>query len=187
MCPAAAERNPQVAPAPPARVGDETTQLDLGAELDRLSAMRGDGDEGLRLSVHGSTIRPETVAGHECRGVCDEGPADLRGREVGVALHALHREGVRAARGDDPVSIPGLLDAVGGPALPDGYVLDRETGAVLAVVDGGDPLSLVVADSSPAGEPGAGRRLASADLTTATVAGFADRARYRRYDAYGRP
>ena len=79
-----------------------------------------------------------------------------------------------------------LVDAVGGPEL-DGYVRDRQTGAVLAVVDPGDPAGLRVASSSPAGEAGDERRLAAAALADETVAGWADRDRYRRYDAYGRP
>ncbi len=161
--------------------------MDLSAELDRLSAMRDDGDDPrLSLVVHGARLRPETVAGHELRALCDEGPADLRGRRVGVALHALGREGVRAERAGERISVTELVDAVGGPDLPGGYVVDRETGAVSTVATSGDPVELVVAASSPAGERGAERRVDRETLATATVAGYRDRPRYRRYDAYGR-
>lgn len=176
--------------------GDETTQLDLSAELDRLSAMTGDGDgdgdtdpddPALRLSLHEATLQPEGVTGHELRALCTDGPADLRGRRVGVALHALHGDATRYERGADAVSAETLVDAVGGPALDDGYVVDREAGTVLAVASAGDPLVLAVADSSPVGEAGTERRVAASAVATATVAGYRDRARYRRYDAYGRP
>lgn len=169
-------------------MSEETTQLDLSAELDRLSAMNdGDGDaddaddDTSVLVAHGARFRPESVAGHELRALCDDGPADLRGQRVGLALHALHRDGVYAERGGERVAIPTLVEAVGGPELGQGYVLDRETGAVLAVDDD----LLVVADSSPAGEPGAERRVDDRALADATVTGYRSRARYRRYDAYG--
>jgi hypothetical protein len=167
-------------------VDDETTQLDLSAELDRLSAMQDDGgddDPTLALVVHGARFRPDGVAGHEVRALCDDGPADLRGRRVGLALHALHREGVHAERDGERVPVETVVDAVGGPDLADGYVVDRETGAVLAATDEG----LVVAESSPVGEAGDARRVDADALADATVTGFRDRPRYRRYDAYGRP
>ncbi|MEF8819556.1 MAG: hypothetical protein V5A31_10045 [Haloferacaceae archaeon] len=169
-------------------MGEETTQLDLSAELDRLSAMSGDDadDADLVLVVHGARFRPESVVGHELRALCTDGPATLRGQRVGVALHALGRDGVYAERDGARVGRAALVDAVGGPEL-DGYVRDRQTGAVLAVVDPGDPAGLRVASSSPAGEAGDERRLAAAALADETVAGWADRDRYRRYDAYGRP
>lgn len=167
-------------------MGEETTQLDLSAELDRLSAMsEGDDDAGLRLTVHGARFRPDAVAGHELHARRTDGPADLQGRRVGFALHALHDEGVHADRDGERVSVETLLDAAGGPDL-DGYVLDRETGAVLAVDDPGDPVVLRVADSSPVGEAREERRVATDVLSNATVAGWADRERYRCYDAYGR-
>ena len=72
-------------------------------------------------------------------------------------------------------------------ALADGYTLDRETGAVLAVVDPGETVVLRVAASSPAGETGTEQRVDTDTLANATVVGFRDRERYRRYDAYGRP
>jgi hypothetical protein len=167
-------------------MGEETTQLDLSAELDRLSAMNDEdaADETtLSLVVHEARFRPESVVGHELRALCTDGPADLRGRRVGLALHALHGEGVHAERDGERLSIPALLDAVGGPDLA-GYVVDRETGEVLAV-EATDPLALVVAASSPVGEAGAERRVDA--LADATVAGFRDRERFRRYDTYGRP
>jgi hypothetical protein len=169
-------------------VSDETTQLDLSAELDRLSAMQDDDgdDPALALVVHGARFRPESVDGHEVRALCDDGPADLRGRRVGLALHALHRESAHAERDGERVAVETLVDAVGGPALADGYVVDRETGEVLAVADGGDGVSLVVAGSSPVGAAGDERRVAADRLRTATVAGDRDRPRYRVYDAYGR-
>lgn len=177
-------------------MSEETTQVDLSAELDRLSAMRGDEDgeddedddsPALRLSVHDARFRPETVRGHELRALCDEGPADLRGQRVGVALHALRREGVRATRAGERIRAVDLVDAVGGPDLSGGYVVDRQTGTVLAVDATGDPVELVVAGSGPVGEQGTERRLDPETLATATVAGYRDRERYRRYDAYGRP
>jgi hypothetical protein len=170
-------------------MGEETTQLDLSAELDRLSAMTDDDDDGPdhALVVHGARFRPEAVAGHELRALCTDGPSDLRGRRVGLALHALHGEAVHAERDGERVPVAALVDAVGGPALADGYLRDRETGAVLAVVDPGDPLLLRVAPSSPVGDPGDDRRVGDEARATATVAGFPDRERYRRYDAYGRP
>jgi hypothetical protein len=169
-------------------MGDETTQLDLSAELDRLSAMTdGDADDAdLTLVVHEARFRPEAATGHELRALCTDGPADLRGRRVGIALHALHDEGVHANRDGERVGVETLVDAVGGPAL-DGYLHDRETGAVLAVSDPGDPLLVRVADSSPVGAAGEERRVTARELSTATVAGWRDRPRYCRYDAYGRP
>ncbi|MFB6168216.1 MAG: hypothetical protein ABEJ43_05145 [Haloferacaceae archaeon] len=170
-------------------MSDETTQLDLSAELDRLSAMTGDDaadDSDLVLVAYDARLHPDGVAGHELRALCAEGPADLRGQRLGLALHALYDEGVHAERGGERVPIPDLLDAVGGPDL-DGYVHDRETGEILAVVDPGDPLTLAVAGSSPVGDAGDERRLGAAELSAATVAGFRSRDRYRRYDAYGRP
>jgi hypothetical protein len=165
-------------------MGEESTQLNLGAELDRLSAMQGNDDTDLRLALDGAAFRPEAVDGHELRALCDDGPAALRGRRVGLALHACHPD-ARAEVDGSETTVERLVDAVGGPDL-DGYVYDRATGAVLAVRDDGDPLGLVVADSSPAGEAGAERRVAATDLGDATVPGYDDRARYRRYDAYGR-
>jgi len=170
-------------------MGEETTQLDLSAELDRLSAMSetaGD-DPDRSLVLHGARFDPESVVGHELRALCTDGPADLRGRRVGLALHALHEEGVHAERDGERVPVETLLDAVGGPALADGYALDRETGAVLAVVDPGETVVLRVAASSPVGETDAERRVDADALANATVTGFRDRERYRRYDAYGRP
>jgi hypothetical protein len=168
-------------------MGEETTQLDLSAELDRLAAMSGGDDASIALVVHEARVRPDAVEGHELRARCTDGPAALRGRRVGLALHALHGAGVHAERDGERVSVATLLDAVGGPELTDGYVLDRETGAVLAVVDPGDPLSLVVAESSPAGEAGDEQHVTADVLSTATVTGWRDRERYRRYDPYGRP
>jgi hypothetical protein len=168
-------------------MGEESTQLDLGAELDRLAAMTDDDgdDPDLRLSLDGARFRPEAVEGHELRALCDDGPAGLRGRRVGLALHACHPDARAEADGAE-TTVERLVDAVGGPGLPGGYVRDRATGVVLAVRETGDPLGLVVADSSPAGEAGTERRLSAADLAGATVPGYRDRARYRRYDAYGR-
>jgi hypothetical protein len=170
-------------------MSEETTQLDLSAELDRLSAMSettGD-DPDRSLVLHGARFDPESVVGHELRALCTDGAAELRGRRVGLALHALHEKDVHAERDGERVPIEALLDAVGGPALADGYTIDRETGAVLTVVDPGETVVLRVAASSPAGETGTEQRVDTDTLANATVAGFRDRERYRRYDAYGRP
>ncbi len=170
-------------------MAEETTQLDLTDELDRLSAMRGEDDgEGYRVAVHDAVIDPDGVEGRRLTGTTVEGPADLRGRKWAYPLDALHRSHVTARRDGEPVDVPTLVDALGGPDV-DRYVLDRERYLVGAVEDDGDPLVLRVIEAPASTERAVGDRVevAPAALSTATVRGYADRPRYRVFDRYGRP
>lgn len=174
-------------------MGEETTQLDLTSELDRLEAMRDgddDADDDLRLWVHDAALDPDGVEGRRLTGMVVEGPADLRGREWAHPLDALHREHVTARRGEEAIGVGDLVDAVGGPALEGAYVLDRETYVVGAVADAGDEtvrLRVLEAPGESEASEGEDLALARSAVEGATVAGYADRRRYRVFDRYGRP
>jgi hypothetical protein len=175
-------------------MGEETTQLDLTNELDRLEAMReegtaDDGEDALRLAVHDAVLDPDGVEGRRLTGMTVEGPSDLRGRRWAQPLDALHRSHVTARRGETVLDVAELVDAVGGPALDAPYVLDRETyavGTVETVTETAVTLELIEAPGPDAAE-GDGVELSRSAVTTATVAGYADRPRYRVFDPYGRP
>lgn len=167
---------------------EKTTQLDLGSELDRLSAMRGEDDgEGYRVAVHDAVLDPDGVEDRRLTGTCVEGPADLRGRDWAHPLDALHRPHVTPRRDGEVVDVATVVDAVGGPDL-DRYVLDREQYVVGAVEDAGDPVTLrvVEAPAPAAGSVGDRLTVTAAALSGATVQGYADRRRYRVFDQYGR-
>ncbi len=173
-------------------MGEETTQLDLTDELDRLEAIRGeaDADDDLRLVVHDAVVDPDGVTGRRLAGTTVEGPASLRGRRWEHPLDALHRDHVTAHRGEAELSVAELVDAVGGPDLSGPYVLDRES-YVVGVVTGADrdPVELRVVEAPAASDRSVDEtvELGGTALETATVAGYADRRRYRVFDAYGRP
>jgi|APHM01.1.fsa_nt_gi hypothetical protein len=170
-------------------MAEETTQLDLTNELDRLSAMRGEDDgEGVRVEVHDAVIDPDGVEGRRLTGTTVEGPSDLRGCEWAHPLDALHRPHVTPLRDGNPVDIATLVDAVGGPDL-DRYVLDRERYVVAAVENAADPLTLRVVEAPARTTRSAGDRIevTAAALSEATVRGYADRPRYRVFDGYGHP
>ncbi len=169
-------------------MAEETTQLDLTDELDRLSAMRGEDDgEGYRVEVHDAVLDPDGVEGRRLTGTTVDGPADLRGREWAYPLDALHRPHVTARRDGEPVEVATLVDALGGPDL-DRYVLDRERYLVGAVVDADDPVVLRVVEAPAPASQSTGDRVevSAAALSEATVQGYADRSRYRTFDRYGR-
>lgn len=175
-------------------MGEETTQLDLTSELDRLEAMR-EGDESedddeadLRLAVHDAVLDPDGVEGRRLTGMTVDGPADLRGRRWAYPLDALHRDHVTARRGDEEIGVSDLVDTVGGPDLDGTYVLDRETYVVAAVERVDDDVSLGVIEAPDQSEHAEGDHLerTRAAIETATVAGYADRPRYRVFDRYGR-
>jgi len=169
-------------------MGEETTQLDLSDELDRLEALRGGDDAGgeLRVAVHDAVLDPDGVEGRRLVATAVDGPTDVRGRTWEHPLDALHRPHVSVTRGEERLSVTELVDAVGGPALDGPYVLDRETYVVSAVAER-DPLALRVIEA-PASEQSAGDRTERrrAAVETATVAGYGDRPRFRVFDRYGR-
>ncbi|PSQ39197.1 hypothetical protein BRD13_04010 [Halobacteriales archaeon SW_5_70_135] len=170
-------------------MSEETTQLDLSDELDRLEALRGGDDAGgeLRVAVHDAVLDPDGVEGRRPVATAVDGPADVRGRDWKHPLDALHRPHVSVTRGEERLSVTELVDAVGGPALDGPYVLDRETYVVSAVA-GRDPLALRVIEAPATSEQSAGDRIGrQAAVETATVAGYGDRPRFRVFDRYGRP
>jgi len=170
-------------------MGEETTQLDLTDELDRLAVLRGedDADGRLRVEVHDAVLDPDGVEGRRLVATAVEGSAALRGRTWEHPLDALHRPDVTVTRGDERLSVPDVVDAVGGPALEGPYVLDRET-YVVAVVEGRDPLSMQVIEAPAASERSTDERIdrPRTAIESATVTGYADRPRFRVFDRYGR-
>ena len=151
--------------------------MDLSAELDRLSAMRGDdgddGDAGVRIEILDAVVEPDGVDGHRMVGLtvaADGDAASLRGSRWRHPLHHLHRGDVRPTVDGTPVGVVEALDAVGGADLDDGYVLDRATYVVWAVDAAVDETQTVEVSR----------------LETASRPGFDDAARYRAFDSVGR-
>jgi len=172
-------------------MSEETTQLELGDELDRLSAMRGDGADdpaGPAFERAGVTVRVDAVAAGRAEGVAVAGPADARGRSWALPLERLHDEATATTVDGDPADPATLVDAAGGPAPAAGYLRDRAEGDVLAPADGGRSAWSVAsaADRSPR-TPGETVELAPVAVRSATVPGYRDRPRYRAFDGYGRP
>lgn len=171
-------------------MGEETTQLDLTDELDRLQAMRGEGGDGdLRVEVHDAVLDPDGVEGRRLAATTVDGPADLRGRRWEHPLDALHRPHVTARRGETVVDVAELVDAVGGPDLAAPYVLDRQRRVVGVVTADDDPVRLRVVEAPAPATAAEGERieLSRTALAEATVRGYAERPRYRTFDRYGRP
>lgn len=170
-------------------MGEETTQMDLTDELDRLAAMRGESDDGpLRIEVHDAVLDPDDVTGRRIAATAVEGPADLRGRRWEHPLDALHAPHVTASRENEQITVRELVDAVGGPDLDGAYVLDRETyvvGAVEAVASS-VRLRVIEAPERSGHAVGDGVELARSTVEDATVAGYRDRSRYAAFDRYGR-
>lgn len=174
-------------------MGEESTQLDLSNELDRLSAMQGEDDdgEGPRLQIGTTRLDPEEIDGHQLIGVAVESDdPDIRGSRWHQPLHDLHRSGVTFEIDGEPVEPDRLFEAIGGPDLPTGYVLDRTTGAV-STIDGrtDETLQLRVIDAPPQADHSTGSTVehTTDTLQTASRPGFDDNARYGVYDPVGRP
>ena len=178
-------------------MGDGSTQMDLSAELDRLSAMRGDdgddGDAGVRIEILDAVVEPDGVDGHRMVGLtvaADGDAASLRGSRWRHPLHHLHREDVRPTVDGTPVGVVEALDAVGGADLDDGYVLDRATYVVWAVdgTRGGNAVRLRAIEAPPAADAAVDetQTVEVSRLETASRPGFDDAARYRAFDSVGR-
>jgi hypothetical protein len=176
-------------------MGDDSTQMDLSAELDRLSAMRGGGDDdaGVRIEILDAVVEPDGVDGHRLVGLtvaADGDAAALRGSRWRHPLHHLHRGDVRATVDGTPVDVVEALDAVGGADLDHGYVLDRATYVVWAVdgARGGTAVRLRAIDAPDAADAAVDgtRTVEVATLETASRPGFDDAARYRTFDSVGR-
>ncbi|MFB6256802.1 MAG: hypothetical protein ABEH58_08800 [Haloplanus sp.] len=177
-------------------MGNESTQMDLSAELDRLSAMRGDDgeDAGVRIEILDAVVEPDGVDGHRMVGLtvaADGDAASLRGSRWRHPLHHLHREDVRPTVDGTPVGVVRALDAVGGADLDGGYVLDRATYVIWAVdgAHGGSAVRLRAIDAPPAADTTVDetRTVEVSTLETASRPGFDDADRYRTFDPVGRP
>ena len=185
-------------------MGDESTQLDLSAELDRLSAMRdgdGDGDgetdAGPRIEICGAVVDPETVTNHRMVGMTvDADVAELRGARWRHPLHRLRDDEATLSIDGEPASVGDVVDAVGGPDLTDGYVLDRATYAVWAIDAGGvgvadrdGAVGLRALEVPSVVDAGTGdtRAVTTTALRAASRPGFDDGARYRLFGPVGEP
>lgn len=117
-------------------MGEESTQLDLSSELDRLQAMKGDGETGdVRVQIGETVIDPDRVDEHQLVGTTVESDdSSLRGTRWHHPLHDLHRSGVTVERDGQETDLASALDALGGPDLETGYVVDRATGEAAAIV-----------------------------------------------------
>lgn len=117
-------------------MGEESTQLDLSSELDRLQAMKGDGETGdVRVQIGETVIDPDRVDDHQLVGTTVESDdSSLRGTRWHHPLHDLHRAGVTVERDGQETDLASALDALGGPDLETGYVVDRATGESAAIV-----------------------------------------------------
>lgn len=174
-------------------MGEESTQLDLSNELDRLSAMNEEADdgEGVRVQIGTTRLDPDGIEGHQLVGVAvDSDDASLRGSRWEHPLHDCHREGVTFEIDGEAVGASEAFDAVGGPDLSVGYVLDRATGVVSAI-DGrsDDTLELRVIDAPAEAESTANttHERPIDRLRDASRPGFDDGARFRTFGPLGRP
>jgi len=177
-------------------MGDESIQMDLSAELDRLSAMRDGEDDGagVRIEILDAVVEPDGVDGHRLVGLtvaADGDAAALRGSRWRHPLHHLHRDDVRPTIDGTPASVAEALDAVGGADLDGGYVLDRATHVVWAVdgARGGNAVGLQAIEAPTAADVAVAetRTVEVATLEAASRPGFDDAARYRTFDSLGRP
>lgn len=173
-------------------MGEESTQLDLSSELDRLQAMKGDGeaDGDVRVLVGSTVIDPDRVDAHCLVGTTVESDdASLRGTRWRHPLHDCHRPGVTFERDGRETDLPAVVEALGGPDLDTGYVLDRATGDYAAIRGrDGDEVSLSVIDAPPASPRTADESvvLSLSVLRTASRPGFTAGDRYRTFDTLGR-
>lgn len=172
-------------------MGEESTQLDLSSELDRLAAMKETNEDGggPRVRIGETVIEPERIEDHRLVGLTVEtDDPDLRGTRWHQPLQDLRRDGVTFELDGEPVDAEQVFTAVGGADLSAGYVLDRATFVVFAITGRtDDTVELRVIDAPPEADATTDdeHEVAVERLASASRPGFADGQRYAAFDALG--